>query len=90
MNWFFYIAECPNPIKNELRFKYRNIRTVRYGIEVAAFIGSRTWSYVPSELNLRILLNEFRSKIKTWEQENCLYKLFKIYLHRIDYLQVAN
>ena len=90
VNGFFYIVECPYPIENELRFNYRNIRTVRCGIEVATFVGLRTWSYVPSELNMRILLNEFRSKIKTWEQENCLYKLYKIYLHRIDYLQVAN
>ena len=42
MNGFIYIVECPYPIKNELRFKYQNIHTVRYGIEVATFFGLRT------------------------------------------------
>lgn len=42
VNGFFYIVECPYPIENELRFNYRNIRTVRCGIEVATFVGLRT------------------------------------------------
>ena len=57
------IVECPYPLRNELRFKSRNVRTVRY--ERAAFVGSRIWSYMPSELKESMWLNEFRSKIKT-------------------------
>ena len=44
MNGFFYIIECRYPIINGLKFKSRNIRTVRFGIKTATFIGSRTWS----------------------------------------------
>ena len=29
------------PLQNELRFKSRNIRTIRYGTETAALVGSR-------------------------------------------------
>ena len=90
MNEVFDIIESPYPLRNELRFKSRNIRTVRYGIETAAFVGSRIWSYVPSELKESTLLNEFRLKIKTWKSENCPCKLCKIYLQRIGYLQVTN
>ena len=50
MNKGFDIMESPYPLRNELRFKSRNIRTVKYGIETAAFVSSRIWSYMPSEL----------------------------------------
>ena len=90
MNGVFDIIESPYPLGNELRFKSKNIRTVRYGIETAAFVSSRIWSYMPSELKEIMLLNKFRSKIKTWKPENCPCKLCKIYLQRIGYLQVTN
>ena len=80
------ITECPN----ELRFKSRNIRIVRYGIETAAFVGSRIWSYIPSELKESMSINEFRSKIKTLKPENYSCKLCKINVQRIGYLQVTN
>ena len=90
MNEIFDIIESPYPLRNDLRFKSRNIRTVRYGIETAAFVGSKIWSYMPSELKENMSLNEFSSKIKTWNPENCPCKLCKIYLQRIGYLQVTN
>ena len=90
MNGVFDIIECPYPLGNELRFKSKNIRTVRYGIETAAFVSSRIWSYMPSELKESMSLNKFRSKIKTRKPENCPCKLCKIYLQRIGYLQVTN
>ena len=90
MNEAFDIIESPYPLKNELRFKSPNIRTVRYRIETAAFAGSKIWSYMPSELKESTSLNELRSKIKPWKPENCPCKLCKIYLQRIGSLQVTN
>ena len=86
MNEFSDIIESPYPPRNELRFKSRNIRTARYGIETAAFVGSKTWSYMASELKKSTSLNEFRSKIKNWKPENCPCNLCKIYLQGIGYL----
>ena len=51
MNNVFDFIECGYPLRNELRFKSRNICTVRYRIETAAFVGSRIWA-IPNELNL--------------------------------------
>ena len=90
MNEVFDFIECRYPLRNELRFKSPNIRTVRYGIETAAFVGSRIWSNMPSELKESTSLNEFKSKIKTWKPENCPCKLCKIYIQRIGYLQVTD
>ena len=36
MNEVFGIIECSYPLRNELRFKSQNIRTLRYEIETAA------------------------------------------------------
>ena len=70
MNEGFDIIESPYPLRNELRFKSRNIRTVKYGTETTAFVSSRIWSYMPSELKESTSLNEFRSKIKAWKPGN--------------------
>ena len=90
MNEVFDIIESPYSLRNEPKSKSRNISTVRYGIETATFVGSRIWSYKPSELKESTSLNEFRSKIKAWKPENCSCKLCKIYLQRIGYLKVTN
>ena len=78
MNEVFDFIECRYPLRNELRFKSRKIRTVRYGTEPAAFVGSRIWTNMPNELKESTSLNEFKSKIKTWKPENCPCKLCKI------------
>ena len=71
MNEVFDFIECRYPLRNELRFKSRKIRTVRYGTEPAAFVGSRIWTNMPNELKESTSLNERESKIKTWKPENC-------------------
>ena len=90
MNEVSDFIECRYPLRNELRFKPPNIRTVRYGIETAAFVGSMKWTNMSNELKQSTSLNEFKSKIKTWKPENCSYKLCKIYLQGIDFLQVTD
>ena len=71
MNEVFEIIESPYPLRIESRFKSQNICTVRYGIEATAFVDSRIWSYIPSELEKSASLNEFSMKIKTWKPEKC-------------------
>ena len=86
MNEVFDFIECRYPLRNELKFKLRNIRTVRYGIETTAFVGSRICSDMPSELKERTSPNEFKKKIKTWKPESCPCKLCKIYIQRIGFI----
>ena len=77
MNEVFDFIECRYSLRNELRFKSRKICTVRYGNETAAFVDSRIWTNIPNELKESTLLNEFKSKIKTWKPKNCSCKLCK-------------
>ena len=80
MKEVFDFIECRYPLRSELSFKARNIRTVRYGTETVAFVGSRIWTNISNELKESTSLNEFKSKIKIWKPENCPCKLYKIYL----------
>ena len=51
MNQVSDIIVCSYPLRHELKFKARNIRIVRYGTEIAAFVVSKIWNYIPNELN---------------------------------------
>ena len=78
MNDVFDRLECPYPLRNELRFKSQNICIIKFGIEIASFVGSRIWNCMAMELKECTLLNKFRSKIETWAPENGPCKLCKI------------
>ena len=54
MNEVFDIAECPDPRRNELRFKSHNIHTVRHEIETVALVGLGLWIYIHSEIKYYI------------------------------------
>ena len=71
MDKVFDIIEYPYSLRNKLRFKSLNICTERYGIETAAFVGSRIYNYNLSQLTESTSLNQISSKIKTWKPENC-------------------
>ena len=90
LNEVFDIIDCPYPLTTELRLKSGKIRTVRCGIETALLLAPRYGARFPSELKESTSLNKIRSKIKTWQPENCPYKLCEICLQRIGYLQVTN
>ena len=57
------LLECPYPLRNESKFKSRNIRSVGYGIKAVSFGGSRIWSHVPSEVKEYMSLNGFTRKV---------------------------
>ena len=88
LNEVFDFMEFRYSLRNELRFKSRSLRIVRYWIETAAF--GLVWTNMPNELNKNTSLNEFKSKLKTWKPENCPCKFCKIYLERIGYLQATD
>ena len=79
MNEDFDIIESPYSLRNKLRFKSRNICTVRYGIKTAAFVGSRVWSYIPRKSKVGMSLNVFSSKIISIYSQILLYILLYLF-----------
>ena len=81
----FPIIENPYNLRNETKFKSRNVKTVRYGIETASFVAPRIWSRIPRSYKECSSGNEFKAKIKFWYPENYSWKLCKNYIYQIGY-----
>ena len=60
----FPAIENPYRLRNETKFRSRNIKTVRYGIETASFIPPRIWSNIPRSYKECSSVNVFKAKIK--------------------------
>ena len=89
MNNIFEFNDNPYSLRNDTAyFKSRNVRTVRYGIETASFVGPRIWNSIPFEIKEPTSLHIFKSKIKNWTL-NCPCKLCKNYFQHLGYLKMA-
>ena len=87
MNNIFEFNDNPYSLRNDTAyFKSRNVRTVRYGIETASFVGPRIWNSIPLEIKESTSLQIFKSKIKSWTPKNCPCKLCKNYFQHLGYL----
>ena len=87
MNNIFEFNDNPYSLRNDTAyFKSRNVRTVRYGIETASFVGPRIWNSIPLEIKESTSLQIFKSKIKSWTPKNCPCKLCKNYFQHLVYL----
>ena len=61
MNNNFEFNDNPYSLRNETAyFKLRNVRTVRYRIETASFVGPRIWNSIPLEIKESTLLQIFK------------------------------
>ena len=86
----FEIAECLYALKNELKIKSKKIHSVTYGIETVSFVGARVWNSLPSDFKKWKSLELFKSEIKNRILENCPCKLWRPYLQRVGYVQIAD
>ena len=66
----FPIIENPYNLRNETKFKSKNVHTVRYVIETASLVAPRIWSSIPRSYKECSSANEFKAKIKFWYPEN--------------------
>ena len=81
----FPIIENPYDLRNETKFKSRNVNTVRYDIETASFVTPRIWSGIQRSYKECKSVNEFKANINFWYPENCPCKLCKNYICQIGY-----
>ena len=87
MNNIFEFNDNPYSLRNDAAyFKWRNVRTVRYRIETASFVGPRIWNSIPKEIKESASLQIFKSKTKSWTPKNCPCKLCKNYVQHLGYL----
>ena len=81
----FPIIENPYDLRNQTKFKSRNVNTVWYGIETASFFAPRIWNSMRRSYKGCSSVKEFKAKIKFCYPENCPCKLCKNYIYQIGY-----
>ena len=86
MKSVFRIDQNTYSLRNNDRFKSRNVHTVQFGIETATFLGPKIWNSVPNDIKNSASLSEFKEKIKAWYPENCPCKLCKTYVFQVGYI----
>ena len=86
MKIFFPIIENPYELRNETKFKSRNVHTLRYGIETASIVVPKTLSSIPRSYKGCSSANEFKAKIKVWYPENFPCKLCKNCIYQVGYI----
>ena len=67
-------------------FSSRNIKTVRYGLKTISYMAPKIWNLVPKEMKQVTTLNEFKTRIKIWNLENCPWRLCRTYLPQIGFI----
>ena len=72
-------------IRKFQEMRQQKVRTVRYGRETALYHAPQLWSYVPTNLKSLPNVNQFKSKTKPWECNECPCKLCRTYQRNIGY-----
>ena len=86
MSEVFSIVDNPYNLRNNVKFKSKNIHTVRYGTETLSFIGPKIWTEVPDKCKTANSLKDFKVSIKSWIPDNCPCKICRVYVQNLGYL----
>ena len=86
MKEVFDFVELSYSLRNDTKFKSRNVCTVRFGIETPSFMGPKLWNLMPSEIKNSSSLTEFKSRIKYWIPEHCPCKISKTFIPQLGYI----
>ena len=82
----FDIENCRYNLRNQTKFKTRNVYTTRYGTETISNIGPKIWNLVPNNIKESNTITEFKAKIKHWSPENCPCRLCKTYIQNVGFI----
>ena len=75
-----------NPKTNDV-FHRPNVNSVYKGEHSVRNFGPIVWDHmVPNEIKALATLEEFKTKIKSWQPENCPCRLCKTYVHQVGFV----
>ena len=80
------IFEAKSNYYNTRNAPVRNIKTVRYELQTISYIAPKIWDLLLKEMKQVTTLNEFKTKIKIWNLENCPCRLCTIYLPQVGFI----
>ena len=72
-------------LKNQPEFTVRPIKTVHYGLNFLAYLGSGIWELLPNNFKKLESAEAFKSTIKGWIPENCQCRICKPYIYQMSF-----
>ena len=73
-------------LRHSSKFTISRIESVYNGSESIAYLGTKIWNMVPSELKEMSSISYFKKAIKEWYPSNCPRRLCKRYLENIGFI----
>ena len=73
-------------VRNTNTFLLPMVHTVNCGTETIRYRGQRIWHYLPQEIKDSNSVQQFKNKIKYWNNEDCDCKLCRQYIPRLGLL----
>ena len=66
----------------------RNIHTAHFGTDTITNLGPKIWKLVPDEIKNASSLLVFKSRTKTWTNDNCPCRLCKTFVKDLGFIEV--
>ena len=73
-------------LRNTNTFLHRMVHTINCGTETIRYRGQRIWHYLPQEIKDSNSVQQFKNKIKYWNNEDCDCRLCRQYIPRLGFL----
>ena len=86
MKDIFVVKNSYYSLRNPNHFQLPNVRTTIYGIENIQFRGCSLWSSLPNSMKNSEPLQEFKRRIKHWDEISCNCRLCKVFIKDIGFL----
>ena len=84
------LKEPPYNLRSESNhFTRRNVKTTYYGLLSIKYLAPQIWEPVPQSIRKCKVLNELKTKIKSWYPDHCLCRLCKTYVAQLGFIWSA-
>ena len=77
-------------LRSQTDFLRNNVTTTEIGLNSLRHFASKVRSMIPIEIKNSLTVEVFKSKISKWEPNDCDWKLFQDYLHKIEYVNLVD
>ena len=86
MKDIFPINGNPHNLRENSQFSRPRIKTVYHGTESISNLKPKIWDMIPSNLTEISELDKFKKAIKQWKPEDCPYRLCKVFVQNVGFL----
>ena len=86
MSEIFNLRNIDYNLRSQTNFKQGPANTVNYGLKSLRYLAPKIWDIILLEIRNLGSLTEFIANIKSWIPKHCLFKLCRIYIHHVGYI----